>query len=41
MPGLRKPVPLEPLITVMVIVLVPATNALAGTLNVNSALLPR
>src|SRR4029077_19494755 len=30
-PGLRKPVPPEPLMTVMVSVLFPLTNALAGT----------
>ena len=33
--------PLDPLITVSVIVFVPATNALAGTLYVNTASLPR
>lgn len=31
MPGLRYPLPLDPLMTLMLSVLVPTTNALAGT----------
>ena len=39
--GLRKPVPLEPEMVLIVMVLLPTTKALAGTAKVYSVLLPR